>query len=189
MLVRQPDLFKKAGRLDLGRLARQATHTNRRLDDVFHDGHVRPQVEMLEHHSDVAAHLFCRQAHRLGPRGIADHPILHQDRTVAGCFKQGETTQKSGLSRPRRADDADNLPLVHGDAHAVQNPRVAEILTQPIRPDQRHSGNCRSIAVHPPSTMVIPFVTVMILPSFCLHAGIWHIKKAMCQLGKFMVWM
>ena len=36
-------------------LARHLQHVDRRLDDVLEDGHVRPEIEALEHHGELGA--------------------------------------------------------------------------------------------------------------------------------------
>ena len=44
----------------------------RRLDDVAEHGHVRPQIELLEHHAEFAAHRVDLASERglAAPRGI-----------------------------------------------------------------------------------------------------------------------
>src|SRR5688572_10226803 len=54
-LVGDADLRQQLfGALD-GVLLRQLQHMHRRLDHVLEDGHVRPQIEALEHHAEGGA--------------------------------------------------------------------------------------------------------------------------------------
>ena len=65
-----------------GLLARQAAHAHRRLDHVAEHGHVRPQVELLKDHAEVAPHpVDLRQRPRLAaarriPRKHIDSPSM-----------------------------------------------------------------------------------------------------------------
>ena len=57
LLVGEPDHVEKLGRARLGASLRlHAEHRDRRLDAVLQRGHVREEVEGLEHHADLGAH-------------------------------------------------------------------------------------------------------------------------------------
>jgi hypothetical protein len=97
---------------------------------------VRPQVEELEDHPDVGLHTPCRLARFPVRGGTRDGFSAHQDAPGGRLFEQGHAAQQSGLSRPRRSDDAKDLALLHTQRHRLQHFDLAEAFAQILRPDE-----------------------------------------------------
>src|SRR5580698_6165375 len=101
--VREADLGEEfvGTRGDL--VARQAQHGARTFADVGQRGHVREQLEALEHHADLPADLA-----RLAALD-ADLSAADQDAPAVDRFQAVDATKQGRLARTAWADDADDL--------------------------------------------------------------------------------
>ena len=92
---------------------------HRRFHDVFQRGHVRPQVEMLEHHRQARAHAL----QLLGIGGL-ERAILvgnklelftiEQDLACMGLLEQVDATQKGTFAGATGPDDTDHIARLGG---------------------------------------------------------------------------
>jgi hypothetical protein len=98
-------------------------HVDRRLDKVFEDRLVRPEIEALEHHSELRTHPVDLLSIRRPVR--ASCIALHADRFagdgyLAGirCFQQIDAAQERRFSRSGRAENGDDVAFerIEGDA-------------------------------------------------------------------------
>ncbi len=137
-----------------GLVARHALHPKRRLDQVFQHRHVRPQIEVLEHHADVGPHGALRGLGLPVGLGDADRCALHDDAALARLFEQGEATQQRRLARAARPHDADHVALHHRQRDAGQHLMRAEPLGHLFRHDDRrlrHRSPTLPHRAYPPS--------------------------------------
>lgn len=100
-----------------------AEHLDWRFDDVFQRGHVREQVETLEHHADVATlagDVALRIAHQaaVAALAIAHGTAVDADAPALDVFEQVDAADKGGLARARGADQHHHFtaPYLQGDA-------------------------------------------------------------------------
>ena len=110
-LVAQPDLVQRRAGQRLGLGAGQAADPFQPLGHVLQRGHVRPQVELLEHHADVAPHLAQAAPRHQPPAGrvIADQLAVDADLAGVIAFQEVDAAQQRRLARPGRADQAGHL--------------------------------------------------------------------------------
>ena len=113
--VAQPYAFQVAQGdfLRLGLLALE--HLDRRNGAVFQHRQVREQVELLEDHAHLLAHLV--QVH-IGIGGVeaADH-----DGAAIWLLQQVHAAQQGGLSRAGRTDQADHLARSNIQVNALEH--------------------------------------------------------------------
>ena len=121
-LVGQSHLLQGLGGTGLGIRFRQAAHADQAFGDVLQRRHVRPQVELLEHHADRAAHLAQLAARHLAAagRGVADQ--LPVDGDLAGIIflEEVDAAQQRGLARAGRPDQARHLARLDGQVNFLQ---------------------------------------------------------------------
>ena len=158
-LVADADLVEVAARglLDLRAVAAQ--HGDRCLDHVLQDGHVRPQVELLEHHRQVGADA----QHLLAVGGMAVQPgaapldrfALEHDVALLAVFQQVGAAQQRRLARSRRADQRHHVAAMRREVDAPQHLQRAERLVQVADFDHRgRFGHARAplwftVPLHP----------------------------------------
>jgi hypothetical protein len=119
-LLPQPDVFKPSQR-DLERvLLRQFLHVAQREHDVFGDGLVGKEVEVLEDHANVSAQQV----------GAVFDNVLTVDDDLPGrrFFQAVDAPQQSRLSRSRGPDDAHGVALAHAQVDVAQHHVAAEVL-------------------------------------------------------------
>ena len=104
-LLGHADLLQKLHGLLAGFFLGGAEQLHGGVGDIFEDGHVVEEVETLEDHAHLAAHLVERVA--LG----CDVFALEEDLPAGGRLEHVDGAQKSALSRAGRADDADDFSL------------------------------------------------------------------------------
>ena len=119
-------------------------HRQRTFHHVLQHRHVGPQVELLEHHAKLGAHVF-DLAHAFRP-GIAmpvlddlDVIALQVDFSGGRHLKQVDAAQEGAFSRARRAEDRDNVALFRRQRNAAQHLHRPERLVD-ILDDQRVGG-------------------------------------------------
>lgn len=93
--------------------------------EVAQHGHVRIQVELLEHHGAVrTGHL---QVVLLGERRAID-----DDLTAGGLLQVIDAADERRLARPRRSDDDDLLALRDREVDVLEDMQVAEVFVQAV---------------------------------------------------------
>ncbi|MCY1364956.1 hypothetical protein D9M69_517840 [compost metagenome] len=99
----------------LGFGLRQSTHLARCQADVFQHGHVREQVEALEHHADLAAQR--RQVRRL-----VDHfHAVDYDGAFFMPFQPVEQAQEGGFAGAGGTEDGDHFARLELDTDALEH--------------------------------------------------------------------
>ena len=102
-LVGEADARQHRHRALVRLLAAEPAHAPQRLGDVAERGHVRPQIEVLEHHADLAAHLAqAARAHR-PPRPVLAGLVADQlafDPDLAVVVGSRKLTQRSSVLLP-----------------------------------------------------------------------------------------
>ena len=97
-----------------------------RLDDVLQGAHVRPQVEMLEHHRQARAHaLQLAGVGGLQRAVAAGHQLqllaVEQDLAGVRLFQQVDAAQEGALAGTARADDADHVARFRCQRDALEH--------------------------------------------------------------------
>ena len=111
-------------------------HGLQRLADIAERGHVRPQIELLEHHADLRAHRADagrRQADRIALRVLGAKPSgFAIDEYQAGrrFLEKSHAAQKRALAGTGRTDEAGDLPLRDVEVDSVQHFGLPETLDQ-----------------------------------------------------------
>ena len=106
--------------LDLGLLVHQLG----RKRDVVDHAHVVEQIEVLEDHADLFAHLV--DVHL---RVVQVMPVDH-DPAAGGVFQSVKAAQQRGLACAGGTDDADHLTTVHGQIHSFDDFDIAVALAE-----------------------------------------------------------
>src|SRR3972149_320029 len=94
------------------------------------------QVEMLEHHPDLAphaAHFLLRQAHQV-------HPVPN-DLAAGGLDKPIDAAQQGRFAGTAQPDDGHKVSIRHVKAHIVEGSNPAVVYLGQIS-DLQHSGSC-----------------------------------------------
>ena len=121
----------------LGQLSRLGLrhflHHLRREHDVFADGQVWEQVELLEHHAD-----FLPQAAQVSAGGVEVFAIDF-NHAVVDRLQAVEGTQQSGFARTAAADDRHHLAFFNAQVDAFEYMVIAVILMQGGNSKQRHA--------------------------------------------------
>ena len=86
---------------------------------VLIDGHMRIKRVVLEHHRDIAI---------LG-RHLIHHPVADRDLTTRDILKPRQHAQQGGFAAAGRPDQHNELPVFDIHAHAMQNLRGTEGLS------------------------------------------------------------
>ena len=140
-LVGEFDLGEQRLRQVLRLARRPLVDHRRRQHHVLAGRQMRKQVELLEHHADVAAQL----AHiRLA---VADLHAVDHDRTGLVGLEPVDAAQQRALARPRPADDGDDVaaPDIGRDAlqHLVGAKALANL--RDLNERLRHRSSLRGI--------------------------------------------
>ena len=113
----------------LGLLARHLAYPDRGKGQVLEDGQVREQVEVLEHHADLAADAL-DVAQVAGQFGAVDH-----DASALVFLQPVDATDQGRLARSRRAADDDAFALADFEVDVLQHMEVAEPLVDAFQAD------------------------------------------------------
>src|SRR5690606_3379080 len=92
--------------------------------EIAQHGHVREQVELLEHHADAGA-----DAVDVDVR-VEDVDPLDEDLASGRLLEQVDRAQQGGFAGPGRSDDAHHLALPDHQVDALEHLDVAEALVQ-----------------------------------------------------------
>lgn len=93
---------------------------------------------MLEHHADALAHLI--ELHAL----VRQVDAIDDDVPRRGLLELVQAAQQRGLPRAGRADDRDDLAILHGQIDALEHLVVTERLVQVLHQDLAHALNVLS---------------------------------------------
>ena len=105
---------------------------------------MREQVEVLEHHADVAAHEV-----DLAVR-VGDVLALDEDAAGRGLLEAVDAAQEGGLAGPGRSDHADHLTRFDPEIDSPEDLEVAEGLVESIDFDGRDVSSDGHRARSPP---------------------------------------
>ncbi len=109
----------------------QAEHLARCKGHVLAHGHMREEVERLEHDADLAADgVLVDPARR-------DVETLDQDPAAVDRLQQIDAPQERRLARPACSDQTHDLVVVDGEIDATQHLELAEPLVEPFDPQGR----------------------------------------------------
>jgi hypothetical protein len=108
----------------LGRPPRHVAHPYRRERAVLQHAEVREQVELLEHHADLAPHLVDRLEVLGQLDAVDDHPAL------LPILDPVDAAQQRRLAAARRTADHDALTAHDLQAHVAQHMEAAEPFIQ-----------------------------------------------------------
>ncbi len=111
--------------------ARPLLHPDRRQTAVLEHRQVREQVEVLEHHADVATDRL-DLLDVLGQRHAVDHDIA-----FLMLLKMIDAADHRRLAGPRRATDDDTFALAHAQVDVTQHVEVAVPLVETLELDHR----------------------------------------------------
>ena len=100
-------------------------------DDVFDDGHVWEQVEVLKHHSDTTANRVCVEARN------RDVFAVEIDLAVVNGLEQVDATQQCALAGTARTNEGHNGAFRDVECDSVQNNvraiRLADCMERKLR--------------------------------------------------------
>ena len=135
------DRFQETHRDFLGVLLRHLANPDRRQRAVFENGQVREQIEMLEHHPDLAPDIFdvLQVAVQFDPMDVDD--------TLLVDFKPVEAPDEGRFAGTRRPADDDPLTLVHLEIDIAKHMEVAVPLVDRVHGDDDlvANGHLRTI--------------------------------------------
>ncbi|MDR8859493.1 hypothetical protein FEP87_05800 [Burkholderia multivorans] len=123
---REPDLLEILARALLGFLLRNAEHVHGRFHHVLDHVHVRPQIEVLEHHRELRAYALQllriggAQCARLVGRG-AHFLAVDEDAARIRLLEEVDTAQHRAFAGAGRADHADHVAGVRLQRHALEH--------------------------------------------------------------------
>ena len=111
-----------------------AQNRERRFHHVLQDRHMRPEIELLEHHRKVGPDPGDLCVDRRDGDGALALPAhrLALEYHIAGLavFQKVRATKQGGFARARRADQRDHVALFGNDINALQNLQRAEAFVQ-----------------------------------------------------------
>ena len=132
LLALQPHFHQKLVRLGHDLVLRTLLHGQRRIGDVLQHRVVREQVEVLEHQAEARFGLRehgLAAVHRTGAAvGCHGKVAVGQAAAVKG-FQQRHAAQKRGFAAAGRADDGDDLALLHRQGDIFEHLGLAEAFT------------------------------------------------------------
>ena len=123
-LVGEPEALQQARRVRLRLDSRGPQHLAWGERDVVEHGHVREEVERLEHDADPPPDAI--DVH-VGSRDVV---AFDDDAPGVDRLDQVDAAQQRGLAGARRADEADDLVLIDRQVQATQDLEVAERLLE-----------------------------------------------------------
>ena len=124
-----------AARFGLG--ARRAADAAGRERDVLERGEVREEVELLEHHADLAADGV------EVPHAVAQLDPVHHDAPGVVLLEAVQRPQERGLPRAGGADDHGHLALEEARGDVAQHVGGAEVLVHALGHDERRRARRR----------------------------------------------
>src|SRR5690606_40937072 len=125
-------LFRSGHRDRLG--PGPAPHLAQPERHVVEHGQVREEVELLEHHADLAPHLG-DLAHVVGQLGAVD-----DDAAAVVLLEPVDAADEGRLARARGPDHHDDLLAADGEVDALQGLAAPEPLLDPGALDDRLAG-------------------------------------------------
>ncbi len=121
-LFRDAYLLQQFHRFLFSFLPRPFAHSDGRQSDVVQDRQMGEEVELLKDHADLTA----------DGSDVADimgeFNAIHDDLTALVLLQPINGADEGGLAGAGRAENDDDLPLLHGHVDALQRVKVAEPL-------------------------------------------------------------
>ena len=114
-LSERPNRDRRSSAERLGLALRHLQRLDRRERDVAQDGHVREEVERLEHDADAAADRV-----HVDARPVISTPCT-AIRPGVDRLQQVHASEQRGLPRARGADEAYDLVLIDGEIDPAQD--------------------------------------------------------------------
>src|SRR6266851_8398323 len=115
-----------------------------RLHHVLERGHVREEVEALEHHPDLRAlpaHLVVgKLVQPVAALRVTDQLAVYVEAAGVDLLQVVDAAQERALARTRRADDAHDLLGLDDEVDAAQHLEAAEALVHSLRRDHGLHG-------------------------------------------------
>src|SRR5690606_4342703 len=109
-------------------------NVHRRFDHVAQDGHVRKEVEVLEHHANAKAYSADMAATRGEHLPLAflmeERFAVDPDSSTGWCLQRHQDAEQRGLAGAAWADDAHHLPGGDFEVDALENLEFPEGLVQ-----------------------------------------------------------
>src|SRR5581483_6862723 len=125
--------------------ARLALDHHRRLDHILQRGHVREEVEALEHHADLrpaAADLALAQLVELvAVLAVADQLTVDVEAPRVDLLEVVDAAQEGRLARPRRPQQAHHLARLHLQRDAAEHLDAPERLVDVVGHNHRLGGD------------------------------------------------
>ena len=121
-----------------GRRAPSGRPVRRHGLHVLQGGHVRPEREVLEHHSEITP-----LRRRPGALGRVIHDLATQmDPAGVGALKACDQAEERGLARTGSPDQDDDLAGVQAEVDGVEHAGLAEALVHLVQDEQGrgHAG-------------------------------------------------
>ncbi len=133
-LVGQADASEQFQGFFVRLFGRTLEHLAWPFDDVLQHGHVRKQVETLEHHAGgqaLAGDLRLVEFVQL----VADDPVTHQfavdpEAALVDFFQLVDAAQQSAFAGAGRADDAQHFALLDFDVDVLERVEMVVVLVQ-----------------------------------------------------------
>src|SRR4051812_8440561 len=127
-----------------------ALDPHRRLGHVLQGGHVREEVEALEHHADVPSlsrHLLVPQLVQLSAvLAVAHQPAVDPQPAGVDLLEVVDAAQERGFARTRWPDDAGHLARGDLQVDPPEHLDVPEVLAEALGLDHRPAGRGGDVA-------------------------------------------
>ena len=136
-LVGQREPLEQLDRARLGVLSRYAVDATWRERDVVEHGHVRKEVERLEHDAHALTHVVVVDAR------VADVDAVEDDLTVVDLLELVDAAQQRRLARSARADEHGDGVLGHDEVDIAQHNLGAERLKDAAQFEDRSARRWR----------------------------------------------
>ncbi len=152
LLVVKADLVQQGLGLFDRFMPPDAENVNGRLDDIFKNRAMGPEIEILEYHTKPGAqffHLPPAFRHDLAVAASLRGDLLAFDDDAAAirCFEKIDAAQESALAGTGRADDRYDIALVGFQRNALQNFMRAEALVDVIRFERAGACICHRLTL------------------------------------------
>ena len=149
-LIRKSHLCKELLRLLIDFFFLSLLHTDRCICNIFDDGKMRKQIKVLEYQTKAGLNLFHLLLFRKSGSSIF-HPCRSfsqiQNLTVINRLQHRRTAEQRRLAGTGRADDRQNLSLLHRKRNIPDHRHPAEFFFDMFHFQKTHSGNLLMIII------------------------------------------
>jgi hypothetical protein len=126
---------------------RLAFDRDKPFHDVAENGHVREEVELLEHHAHPLAQPVQPALaidHAIAT-GFADRLAFEDDTSGIGPLKKVDAAQQRALARPRCADDRDPVTTRDCEIDTGEHLGISEALADPLKGENGEAHQSRGV--------------------------------------------